>query len=172
MKRCFPHLRLVALAAALCWTGPLAAQDALPAPTGRVVLEVRGAISVTNGDGVARFDADMLQALGTVSTTTKNPWSEVAHTYSGFTADALLKRLGASGSIVNAVALNDYAVEIPVDDFQKHGAIFATHRDGIALSVRDRGPIFVIYPFDDRPDLRSGIYFDRSIWQLSRIVVK
>lgn len=151
---------------------PVSAQAPLPAPSGPVILEVSGAIAVTNGDGVARFDRAMLDALGTVTVTTKNPWSEGVHTYQGVSGAALLERLGASGTVMEAFALNDYTVKIPVDDFLSLGVILATRRDGKAMRVRDQGPVFVIYPFDDRPNLRSSIYFDRSIWQLKRLVVK
>lgn len=39
------------------------------------------------------------------------------------------------------------------------------------MSVRDKGPLFLIYPFDDNPDLFDEVYFGRSVWQIAQIVV-
>jgi hypothetical protein len=39
------------------------------------------------------------------------------------------------------------------------------------MAVRDKGPLFVIYPFDARPELRGAVYYSRSAWQLRTIDV-
>ena len=70
------------------------------------------------------------------------------------------------------VALNDYAIEIPLSDFSEHGAILALKQDGRYMEVADKGPLFVIYPFDDKPELKSEIYFSRSVWQVRTITIE
>jgi len=35
--------------------------------------------------------------------------------------------------------------------------------------VAEGGPLFVIYPMLDHPELRTQAYFDRTVWQVSRI---
>ena len=145
--------------------------DTLEAPTGPVLLSVSGAIDTTNVANKARFDRAMLTALGTSSVTTKTPWSDRVSVYEGVLAETVLKRLGAEGHKVVAVALNDYKVEIPLSDFAKHGVLLAMRRDGKNLSIRDKGPIFVIYPFDDNPELWNEQIFSRCIWQLSRLEI-
>lgn len=37
------------------------------------------------------------------------------------------------------------------------------------MSVRDKGPLWVIYPYDSDPALQSEVTYARSIWQLVRI---
>ena len=37
------------------------------------------------------------------------------------------------------------------------------------MSVREKGPLFVMYPFDSQPQLRNAVYFSRCIWQLRSI---
>jgi hypothetical protein len=69
------------------------------------------------------------------------------------------------------VALNDYRVDMPHDDAQRHDVLVARLLDGQTLSVRDKGPLLVIYPFDSRPELRSAVYYSRSAWQLRTIEV-
>ena len=39
------------------------------------------------------------------------------------------------------------------------------------MAVRDRGPLFVVYPFDAQPELRNAVYYSRSAWQLKSIEV-
>jgi hypothetical protein len=40
------------------------------------------------------------------------------------------------------------------------------------MAVRDKGPLFIVYPFDSRSDLRSERYYSRSAWQLRALEVK
>ena len=40
------------------------------------------------------------------------------------------------------------------------------------MPVRDKGPLFIIYPFDANPELKSQTYYSRSVWQVAKIVVK
>jgi hypothetical protein len=72
---------------------------------------------------------------------------------------------------MRVVALNDYAAEVPVEDARKFPMVFATHLDGQIMSVRDKGPLFLIYPFDEFPELFKEIYFGRSVWQITHIEV-
>ncbi|HSG35732.1 MAG TPA: oxidoreductase, partial [Sphingomonadaceae bacterium] len=67
------------------------------------------------------------------------------------------------------VAANDYKVEIPLEDFVRYDVIFATSMNGDRLSLRDKGPIWIIYPMSDHRELRDPAYNQRLIWQLVRI---
>lgn len=145
--------------------------EALPDPQGDVILTVSGNITVTNGEGVARFDRAMLEALAQRTTTTMTPWYENSRSFSGPVAQALLEAVGARGETVRLLALNDYSSDVPMADFQTHPVILATHADGQRLSVRDKGPLFLIYPFDEAPELFNEVYFGRSVWQIARIEV-
>jgi len=40
------------------------------------------------------------------------------------------------------------------------------------MPVRERGPLFIIYPFDSRPELKAEKYYARSAWQLRRLEVR
>ena len=35
--------------------------------------------------------------------------------------------------------------------------------------LSEKGPLFVMYPFDTQPALRTAVYFSRCIWQLKSI---
>ena len=144
----------------------------LPAPAERPILTVSGKISVTNKDNTAQFDRPMLEALGMVTIETTTPWHEGTVKFEGVSLDKLMKHVGASGQRVVVVALNDYSTEIPIDDFAKFNVILAIKRNGEYMSVRDKGPLFVIYPYDSSPDLKSQTYYARSAWQVAKIDVR
>lgn len=144
----------------------------LPTPAGPVVLEVSGAIANTNSDSAAKFDLAMLDGLPNADTTTKTPWYDGEKTFSGPLGSALLDAVGASGTTMVVTAINDYVTEIPVNDFRDFAVVLATKIDGQLMSVRDKGPIFVIYPFDDRPELNNETYYGRSAWQVKSIEIK
>jgi hypothetical protein len=156
--------------AALGATRAMAAS--LAKPTGKVILTVSGLISNTNTGEKAEFDMPMIEALGTVSFTTKTPWYKDPVTFTGVPMDKLMEAVGAKGTSVTVTALNDYATDIPIEDFKTHPVILATKRDGNYMPVRDKGPLFIIYPFDSQPELRNAVYYSRSAWQVARMVVK
>lgn len=142
---------------------------ALDTPSGKTVLTVDGAIKITNSAQGAIFDMAMLNALPRHSVSTHNLWTEGLNTYQGFSAEDLLSMLENKGNILQITALNDYITEIPITDFIEEGAIFATHKNGKQMSIRNLGPIMVIYPFDSNENVRSDIYYSRSIWQIRHI---
>ena len=147
-------------------TGPLAE------PAGRVILAISGKISVTNDGDAAKFDRAMLEELGMASFTTVTPWYDGTVTFEGVPMTRLLQRVGAQGETVQAMALNDYSTEIPVADFARWGVMLALKRDGNYLTIRDKGPLFIVYPYDTNADLRSPRYYGRSAWQVARLVVR
>lgn len=163
--RLFPVL---ALSAAL----PLAATAGeLSQPEGEVILTVTGLIENTNGDGAARFDLAMLSEIEQRDTVTETPWHDGTPTFSGPLGSALLEAVGATGETLRITALNDYAVDVPVEDLLNYPVIFATRLNGEEMAVREKGPLFLIYPFSEFPDLLNELYFGRSAWQIATIEV-
>lgn len=155
----------------LFMTGSLVHANSLPPPQGPVILTVSGNITHTNGPHGASFDRAMLEALDQGSTTTSTPWFDGPRDFDGPLASAILDAVGANGSMMRVIALNDYAAEVPVEDTRLYPLVFATHINSELMSVRDKGPLFLIYPFDEFPELVNEIYFGRSVWQVSRIDV-
>lgn len=166
-RRMMLGLGLVPLAA----SAALAQQQPLPAPGGRVILTVSGRIGVTNEGTSARFDRAMLEEIGMASFTTATPWYDGPVTFEGVPMAKLLQRLGAQGEMVQAIALNDYSTEIPIGDFAQYNVLLALKREGNYLTIRDKGPLFIVYPYDSDPALKSPRYYGRSAWQVARLVV-
>lgn len=162
---------LSAIPLVLVWLAGAALAQALPQPTGPVVLTVSGPLGQTNADGTARFDMAMLEALPQRETRTTTPWHEGLQTFSGPRLSDLMAALGATGSELRVVALNDYAASVPWSDLETYPVILATRHNGNPMPVRQHGPLFVIYPFDEHPEIRTEVHFGRSVWQIDRIEV-
>ena len=148
------------------------AADALDAAQGEVILTVTGAITETNSGEAAEFDLAMLEAFDAVEFETTTIWTDGVQTFVGVELDDLLTAMGAEGTTLRAIALNDYAVDIPVSDAVDGGPIIAYRRNGETMSLRDKGPLWVVYPFDSTPEYQSELIYSRSIWQLNRIEVQ
>ena len=144
---------------------------ALEPPTGQVLLKVGGAITTTNVGDEAHFDREMLLALPQRQTLTATPWHEGTVAFSGPLGRELLAAVGAHGETLRVVALNDYEANLPVADLQRYDVILAMTKNGEPLRVRDQGPLFVIYPFDEAPHLLNEEILSRSVWQVARIHV-
>lgn len=165
------ELLLSAFAAAGCVGTSHAANATLRAPTGKVILTISGKIKVANDANGASFDRAMLEAMPQHSFTTMTRWYADAQTFEGVLMAELMQTVGCYGTTMLAVALNDYSSEIPVEDFAHFGVIMALKHNGQYMPVRDKGPLFIIYPFDSNPELRSQKYSSRCAWQLRRLVV-
>lgn len=146
--------------------------EPLPQPEGPIVLTVTGNITQTNQGDAAVFDYDMLSELEQGQIETVNPWADGMNTYSGPLGTAILDAVGAQGNQLVLQALNDYSAPVPASDLSEFSTVFATHQNGRRLSVRDRGPLFLIYPFSRFPELESERYHNRSVWQIDRVQVQ
>jgi len=163
-----PLRRRILFAAPLAALAARAAA-ALDAPTGPVVLTISGALSHANRNGRAEFDMAMLERLPQHSIRTETPWHSGARSFSGPLLRDVLAAAGAKLSAMRVIALNDYRVDIPAEDPQRFDVILSRQLDGKPMSVREKGPLFVMYPFDSQPQLRNAVYFSRCIWQLRSI---
>jgi len=148
-----------------------AAPDALPVPDGDVVLTVTGDIAVANSPGAAQFDLGMLESLGPETIQTTTIWTDGVQVFTGVPLYRLLDRLGVTDGVLEARAINDYTAEIPLSDAVPGGPLIAWQRNADLMTVRDRGPLWIIYPYDSSGAFRTETHYSRSIWQLERINV-
>lgn len=156
---------------ALAFSAVAALAQDLPQPEGEVLLTVSGAISTTNNGSTAEFDLEMLKELDDTTIETTTIWTEGTQVFQGVSLNVLMKRLGVDDGTLRATAINDYAIEIPVSDATPDGPILAYLLNGETMSIRDKGPLWVIYPYDANAAYRSEVIYSRSIWQLDRIEV-
>lgn len=145
--------------------------NTLDAPEGEVQLVISGNLQLTNaedsdGNPIAKLDMAMLEALPVTTVVTKNPWVEERTTYEGVTINTLLEHVGAKSFDFLAEGIDGYTAELRGIDFAKYPIIVAYKREGDYMSIRDLGPLWIIYPFDDYPELDTEYSGVTSVWQL------
>lgn len=154
---------------ALSLAAGLAAGRSVAAEGDKPLLTVSGRIAAPDG---VRMDREAIERLGLVTLQTTTPWHNGRVTFEGVPMRALMRQVGASGTSVQALALNDYSTEIPMADFERYDVVLALKRDGEYMPVRDKGPLFIVYPYDSDPDLKSQKFYSRSAWQVKALIVK
>ncbi|MEJ2766595.1 hypothetical protein VV869_21795 [Photobacterium sp. MCCC 1A19761] len=149
-----------------------ASAAALPPPQETVILTVSGQIEHTNALRQARFDRQMLLQLPQSTITTQTPWTEKAHVYEGVLLQDLLHYVGAHGHTLAATALNDYQTQIDLDTIQPYPVLLALKDNGRLMRVRDKGPIWIIYPLSEHPNLDQPQHHEDMIWQLRTLDIR
>ncbi len=151
---------------------PSAFAEKLPAPVGQPVLTISGLIGNTNEGDSAVFDVAALEKLGMESVVTTTPWYSGKAHFEGVSLSKLMALVDAKGKSARVLALNDYTTIVPLDDFYKFPVILALKLNGEYMRIRDKGPLFIVYPYDSSPELQNQIYYSRSVWQVSKIIIE
>lgn len=125
-------------------------------PDGEVVLTVSGG---PDGQRV-ELTLEQLAALRTVTAELYEPFVDERLEFTGVPLRDLAALVGAGddGAGLDAVALNEYAVEIPADVTRSDGAFLATLEGGEPIPVEEGGPTRVVLA-DDHPRAR-----DETLW--------
>jgi hypothetical protein len=170
MRMAISRVTAVAIATASLLAALPAA--ALQPATGKVVLTISGKVAEKNTPTAAVFDMAMLEKLPQRTFTTMTPWEKQPIKFTGPLLRDVLAAAKASGSTIKAVALNDYQSSIPLDDAQKFDVILAHKMNDADIPVKTKGPLFIVYPYDTKPELRSTVYYERSAWQLKSLAIE
>ncbi len=115
-----------------------------------------GKIGETNRDNVAVFDLEMLASFPNKLLSRKPPGRKPTK-FTGPLLRDVLSAVKSSGKTLTALALNDYKTTIPAEDASLFDVIVAHKIDDMAISVRTKGPLFIIYPFDSKLNRRHRI---------------
>lgn len=127
-----------------------------------------------HGQGVGRdliLDDDVLVTLGAEDLMTRTPWTEGVVRFGGVPLAKVLSVVGVTSGSVRAIALNDYAVEFSAEDAIAKGAFIARTMNGHELTIRDKGPFWMIFPWSARPELESASVQAMSVWQLRELEI-
>ena len=141
---------------------PAAAQD---------MLVVRNATDPAQAE--VRFSEADLLALPQVTIRTRTEFTDGVVEFVGPLArDAIAVIESGAATKVHLVAANDYAIDIPLSDFSDYDVILAMQTNGERLTIRDKGPIWLMYPLDDHAELQDPMYNNRLIWQVTTIELR
>lgn len=138
-----------------------------PSP-GRADSVIVLTVAQADDDTQSTWSLAQLQALPEVAFETTTPFTDGLQHFVGV---SLLDVLGeiAPEAILTLRALNDYSVVLPVADVTPTFPVIAYARNGAVMSVRDNGPLWLVYPFDHAVQYQNELTYSRSIWQLTEI---
>jgi len=152
------RLFLLILLLVTCFTAPL-----VRAQTALTVLQITGSREQV-------FTLEDLRNLNQVEILTANEFVDGQKLFRGPLARDVLTAMDIQVSAgIKLTAANDYQVEIPVRELFDYNVILALEIDGKPLSLRDKGPIWVIYPMSDHAELRDPVFNSHLVWQLIKM---
>ena len=146
------------------------ARTAMPAAA-EDLLVVRNATAPAQAE--ARFSEADLLALPQVTIRTRTDYTDGVVEFIGPLARDVVAFIetGAATSI-HLVAANDYAIDIPLSDIFDYDVILAMQANGERLTMRDKGPLWLMYPLDDYEEMQDPAFNNRLIWQLTLIELR
>jgi hypothetical protein len=101
---------------------------------------------------------------------TELPWIEGVTSFTGVqVADIFNHMKTPIPESITLVALNDYQIEVAVEDIKNYQPIIANRKNGQIMPVRDKGPFWLIFPLTDYPEINNTDYHAKMIWQLKEI---
>lgn len=138
--------------------------------TGSLTLSQELEVSPVSGGTSMVLSLDDLRDLGETELRTGNEFVDGERLFRGPLVRDVLRHAGAdNATLVRLTAANDYQVEIAAEEFMKYEVILALSMDGVPLSMRDKGPIWVIYPISSHAELQDPVFNNRLIWQLVKL---
>lgn len=130
-------------------------------------------LTITSDADTLVLDRNELESFPQTTFSTISPYFDGEVQFSGPTLSRVLETFGVSGETqITLTALNDYKVTGSLEELLSLDAIIATRRDAKTMSVRDRGPFWVILPLSQRPELDEEDFHRYMVWQLSDIELK
>lgn len=168
MRRAVAILGLTAVLAA-CSGGATAAytvvdEGVLEATAG----DAETVLSVVADGATTTFSFDALVAARTVTLTVHEPFLKQDVEFTGVPLADVVEATGApdGATAMHTVALNDYAVDVPLDVLDHPDVILATHADGAPIALEDGGPIRIVFG-DDHPQTH-----DEALWTWSLATIE
>ncbi|MGO5000630.1 molybdopterin-binding protein [Oceanisphaera sp. W20_SRM_FM3] len=139
-----------------------------------VILSVYGAIELDEGE-YQRLDFTLseLQALPQAQIITAHPWSAQAQHYKGVDLTALLKLLFANRQInsLNLEGLNGFSMALEWSKISDFSPILAWQENEKLMSRRNKGPLWLMLPYDQAPKMQQANFLHYMVWQLRTIRV-
>jgi hypothetical protein len=130
-------------------------------------------LTVKTNEKAVHFTLEELVAMRHFKVSTTNNFVNEASLFEGPLLRGILQNLNVAPSAnLEFLSLNNFSTNVPAIDAFEYDVILALYRDGKAMPVREKGPVWIIYPMDDNPQIQNEIYNDRLVWQLREINVQ
>lgn len=122
-------------------------------------------LTVTDGKQTLQLGTAQLAQLRQDAIETKTAWTQGETTFAGPAFTDVLNKAGFNGDTVTAESADGHAVAIPRTKLTSDGAILALTMNGAPLPP-DRGPFWIIFPYDRSADLKDK---QHELWSASSV---
>lgn len=137
-----------------------------------IVLTVANTTDHANEKVTFAFNMALLDALPQEQFSTTTIWTEGPNTFSGVLLKDVVDVTGLQGNLVTAWAINDYMAEFTVGSLAFNSALIATRHNGETMHPRDKGPLWIVFPYSNGSEFQTEAIFAQSVWQLNRLDVE
>ncbi|MGH2712035.1 MAG: molybdopterin-dependent oxidoreductase [Actinomycetota bacterium] len=139
-------------------------------PAGKdAVLDITGAIGVTNAGKTLTLDLETLETMPQLEATLYEPFLEKDVLFAGVLLSDLFRYAGAeNASAVEMTALDDYHVTFSMEELQADRTLLATREQGSPIPIADGGPIRIVF-LDD--ETQFAPITDNWIWSVRSMVL-
>lgn len=166
LSRLHDLARISAVTAAITFSAAAHGLEPVSLPSTEAVV----AFVVTSNGVDSPVTVPELEALGLYRVTTESPWEVGDLTFEGVLFSDVVAYLGLGDATALRIrALDDYAQEVPRDDWVDKPLILATRQDGEPLTRRTQGPSRLVYPLSEYPGYEPTVQDDRWVWLIRRI---
>ncbi|WP_245880124.1 molybdopterin-binding protein [Zobellella taiwanensis] len=139
-----------------------------------VILTITGNIR-HQGESLEQleFTLEQLQALPQRELTTAHLWAREPHRYLGPDLALLMETLFGHARIttLHLEGLNGYSVAVDWPALAPHQPILAWQENGKTMSRRDKGPLWLLLPFERLSEPQLSDFRHYMVWQLHKIRV-
>lgn len=120
------------------------------------------------------FTLDELQALPQAEINTITPWTTESHRYRGVDLVLWFNQLFENRRInsITLEALNNFSVTVDWSKIKSFTPVLAWQDNGKVMSRRDKGPLWLMLPFDRVPKLQQAEFLHFMAWQIRVIRVQ
>ncbi|WP_282176382.1 oxidoreductase [Vibrio nereis] len=118
-----------------------------------------------------KFSLEQLLTHADKEIVTDTPWTNDKTTFIGVSAKEILKMTDTDQASLKVTALNDYWSTIPYSDIEQYNPIFAVKKNGDVMSIRDKGPVWVIYPLSQFDEMNNEVLHSRMVWQVRSVEI-
>lgn len=158
---------------AVVFFGIAAAHAAPNACPEDALLSITGLVNPNRPDGSFSFNEEDFLKLGTVKLVTTTAWTSRSE-FVGPGLSSVLRAANVSPKAkeMRFYAIDAYEITIPITDVAKYKPVMAHTQNGVRLTIPTRGPVFLVYPRDQHPELLNIKGQAQFVWMVCKIEVR
>jgi hypothetical protein len=169
------HLYLFsrALVGAILLAGATAAHAAPNACPQDALLAITGLVKPNRPNGTFSFNEEDFLKLSTAKIVTTTAWTPKSE-FVGPELSTVLRAANVSPKAkeMRFYAVDAYEITIPIADVAKYRPVMAHTQNGARLTIPTRGPVFLVYPRDQHPELLNIKGQAQFVWMVCKIDVR